>query len=109
MKRGDVIVGVLPGDYGKPRPAVVVQSDLFNPTHPSVTICPISSHLRETELFRITLAPATRSGLRQKSQVMIDKLMTIRRERVGKIIGRLSGDEMERLDDSLRLWLALEL
>jgi mRNA interferase MazF len=60
-------------------------------------------------LFRITLAPAARSGLRQKSQVMIDKLMTIRRERVGKIIGRLSGDEMERLDDSLRLWLALEL
>ena len=55
MERGDIIICALSGDYGKPRPAVVIQSDLFNPTHASITVCPITSHLIEAPLFRLSL------------------------------------------------------
>ena len=68
MKRGDVVTIALQGDYGKPRPALVVQSDLFD-AHPSVTVLPITSELRETPLFRVDVEPNDANGLRKKSQV----------------------------------------
>ena len=63
MKRGDIVIAVTPGDYGKPRPAAVVQSDIFNPTHASITLCPITSHLVDAPLFRLSLQPTTENGL----------------------------------------------
>jgi mRNA interferase MazF len=63
---------VLPRDYGKPRPALVIQSDLFD-EHPSVTVLPLTTDLRPTPLFRIDIAPSGENGLRAPSQVMVDK------------------------------------
>lgn len=91
MKRGDLVTVALAGDYGKPRPALVIQSDLFA-EHPSITILPVTSELRDTPLFRITLQPDADNGLRKPSQIMIDKAQTVARERVGETIGHL-GDE----------------
>jgi len=107
IKRGDVIVVATAGDFGKPRPAVVIQSDLFNPTHSSLVICPITSHLLDTPLFRLTLKPTSENGLKIESQLMIDKLTAVKRERIGKRIGQLSAAQMTKVDDALRMWLEL--
>ena len=96
------------GSYsGKPRPAVVVQSDLFNPTHASVTLCLITSDLRDAPLFRPTIHPSAQNGLRKESQVMVDKLFSAPRDRLGHTIGTLDGPSMDRIAEALRLWLDL--
>jgi mRNA interferase MazF len=77
LERGSVIVCVSNGDYGKPRPAVVVQSNLFNATHASITVCPITTHIIEAPLFRLLISPSQENGLKQISQVMIDKITSI--------------------------------
>ena len=107
MKRGDVVIAVASGDYGKPRPALVVQSDLFNATHSSIVVCPITSHLVDAPLFRIILRPTTENGLRTESQVMIDKIMAVRRERIDRTAGRLTPAELAGVDGALQLWLGL--
>src|SRR5713101_818495 len=85
MRRGDIVTVSLPGDYGKPRPALVIQSDLFD-EHPSLTVLPITSHLIDAPLLRIGIGPE--SGLERSSQIQIDKPQTPRRERIGAVIGR---------------------
>ncbi len=107
MNRGDVVICAAPGDYGKPRPAVVVQSDFFNPTHQSVAVCPITSELIEAPLFRIALRPTEANGLRKPSQVMVDKILSLRRDRIKRRAGTLSGSDMARISSALRLWLDL--
>lgn len=82
---------VLPGAYGKPRPALVIQADLFD-LHPSVTILPITSELRDAPLFRIAIEPSAENGLRKPSQVMVDKAHTVPREKLSDPIGRLEDD-----------------
>lgn len=106
-RRGDVVTCAPPGDFGKPRPAVVLQSDLFNATHASVTVCPITSHSVEAELFRVTVRPTVANGLKRGSQIMADKLTTLRRERVGKVIGQLDAGDVERLEAAVSRWLGL--
>ena len=106
-QRGDVVVCVLPGDYGKPRPAVVVQSDLFNPTHASITVCPITSEKSPAPLFRLPLRTG-RHGLRQSSWIMTDKITSIRRERISRKIGSLEAPETRALDEALQRWLSLD-
>ena len=108
VKRGDVVIAVITGDYGKPRPAVVVQSDLFNSTHPSIVICPITSHFVESPLFRLTVSPDTSNGLRTESQIMVDRLVALRADRIRKRIGTLRPSELRDLDRALRVWLALD-
>lgn len=108
MKRGDVVVYAGVGDYGKPRPAVVVQSDIFNETHASVVVCPITSDLMDAEFFRPTLEPAKANGLKKTSQVMIDKMTAVRRDRIAKSIGEVSRVELVRIDRALRIWLDLD-
>ncbi len=108
MNRGDVVVSAAPGDYGKPRPSVVVQSDLFNATHASAVICPITSHLVEAPLFRVPVQPSSQNGLKTESQIMIDKIMAVKRERIGKRIGHLSASQMAQVSRALRLWLELD-
>ena len=107
MNRGDVVITAAPGDYGKPRPALVVQSDFFNPAHGSVVVCLITSHLVEAPLFRVPIQPAPGNGLRHDSQVMADKLVSLPLERIKKKAGRLSDAQMARVDEALRLWLDL--
>ncbi|MGO8997790.1 MAG: type II toxin-antitoxin system PemK/MazF family toxin [Polyangiaceae bacterium] len=107
LARGDVVTVAATGDFaGKPRPAVVVQSDLFNETHASFTIVPITTALVDADLFRIDLRTKD-SGLRARSQAMVDKITTVRRERIGRRIGALVSEDMDRIDLALRTWLSL--
>lgn len=108
ITRGAVVLAEAAGDYGEPRPAVVVQSELFNPTHASIVVCPVTSFLIEAPLFRIALAPSEANGLKTESQVMIDKLMALKRERIRRAVGRLSAKEMGEVQQALRLWLGLD-
>jgi mRNA interferase MazF len=107
MKRGDIVIAATPGDYGKPRPAAVVQSDIFNPTHASITLCPITSHLVDAPLFRLSLQPAAENGLEVPSQIMVDKITTVRKEKLRQPIGRLTSAEIDILNRALYLWLGL--
>jgi len=107
VKRGELVTVALPGDDGKPRPAVVVQADLFNDTHASLTVVPVTSTLVDAPLFRLAVEPSPRNGLRTLSQLMVDKLITVRRERVGAPIGSLEPEPMARLNRALALWLGL--
>jgi mRNA interferase MazF len=107
MKRGDIVIAVTPGDYGKPRPAAVVQSDIFNPTHASITLCPITSHLVDAPLFRLSLQPTAENGLEVPSQIMVDKITTVRKEKLRQAIGRLTSAEIDTLNRALYLWLGL--
>jgi mRNA interferase MazF len=106
ISRGDLVIVVAPGDYGKPRPAVVVQSNVLPEGHASLVICPMTSELAEAD-FRITIEPEPETGLRVRSQVMADKPVTIRRERIGQQIGRLAPVDMARLNVALALVLGL--
>ena len=106
MNRGDIVLVAAKGDYsGKPRPAVVVQSDLFNPTHASVTLCPVTSVLQDAPLFRPELQPTDANGLKKDSQVMVDKIFSAKRQNVNRKIGVLLKDDMQRVDAAIKLWL----
>ncbi|HYN10625.1 MAG TPA: type II toxin-antitoxin system PemK/MazF family toxin [Vicinamibacterales bacterium] len=108
MNRGDVVVVATRGAYtGKPRPALVVQDDLFNDVHASITVCLVTSQLIDAPLFRVTLPAGSRTGLDQPSQVMIDKIVSVPRESIGRAVGRCTPGEMETIDAALRQWLAL--
>jgi len=109
VKRGAIVVVAARGAYtGKSRPAIVVQSDLFNPTHSSVTVCPITSDCVDAPLFRITLPPGSRTGLRSVSQVMIDKVVSVPRSAITGEIGECNAAEMDAIGGGLRMWLPTE-
>ncbi len=105
--RGDVVTVAAAGDYGKPWPAVVVQSDAFPPAHASVIVCPMTSTLTDAPDFRVTVEPGPETGLVARSQIMADKPITVRRERVGRLIGRLGAKEMARLNVALAFVMGL--
>lgn len=94
------------GDYGKPRPALIVQADLFAGTV-SVTVLLVTSTLIDAALLRLTVEPSPENGLRCASQVMIDKPMTIRTDRIGAPFGHLDDSTMVRVNRSLALFLGL--
>ena len=106
MRRGDVVTIVLPGAYGKPRPALVVQSDLFDALG-SVTVLPVTSELRAAPLLRIAVDPSAGNGLRKRSQVMVDKVQTVPRDKVGSTIGRLHQDDVLAVDRALATFLGI--
>lgn len=95
------------GDYGKPRPAVIVQTDAFPANHASVVVCQLTSELEDAPDFRVTVVPKLENGLRLISQVMADKPVTIRRERIGQKIGHLGNQDMARLNAALAFVLGL--
>ncbi len=107
MRRGDVVTVVATGDYGKPRPAVVVQSDAFPETHASVVICQMTSDLSGAADFRVGIAPGNTNGLRTPSQIMADKPVTARRERIRQTIGHLDAEDMRRLNVALAFVMGL--
>lgn len=107
MKRGDVVVVAAAGDYGKPRPSVVVQTDAFPNTHPSVVICQMTSDVVDALDFRVTIEPNEKNGLRVRSQVMADKPVTVRRERIGQLVGRLTDADIGRLNIALAFVMGL--
>jgi mRNA interferase MazF len=104
VKRGDLVTVALAGDYGTPRPALVIQSDFFE-AHPSVTLLPVTSELRETPLFRVRVDPSAENGLRSISEIMVDKPHTVARERVGEVIGRLDDETLLAVNRALAVFL----
>ncbi|OHB33594.1 MAG: growth inhibitor PemK [Desulfuromonadaceae bacterium GWB2_53_15] len=106
MKRGDLVSVVTPGDCGKPRPALIVQTDLFS-EHPSVTICLLTSHLKQTPLFRYNVEPHPDNGLSVASHVQIDKIMTVPREKIGTVVGQLDNKQMSEITKLLALWIGI--
>ena len=107
MKRGDIVIVAMSGDYGKTRPAVVVQHDLANETHASVVVCPLSSHILDAPLFRVTVSPASGNGLQTPSQIMVDKVTAVKRIRVRDVVGRLDDETLVQINRTLALWLGL--
>jgi mRNA interferase MazF len=106
MKRGDLLTVAVKGDYGNPRPALVIQSDLFS-VHSSVTLLPITSELRDAPIFRVTITPSDNNGLMKLSQVMVDKTMTVPREKCGDVFGRLEDTEMLAITRALAVFLGM--
>ena len=107
MRRGDLVTVAAMGDYGKPRPAVIVQTDAFPESHASVVVCQLTSELVDAPDFRVSIDPTPENGLRVTSQVMADKPVTIRRDRIGQRIGRLGNQEMTQLSAALAFVLGL--
>lgn len=107
VSRGDIVVVSAPGEFGKPRPAVVVQTDLLNPTHASIAVCLLTSDLVDAPLFRIAVGPSPKNGLRARSQIMADKVVALGRRRLGTPIGRLDRETMTQLNRALALVLGL--
>jgi mRNA interferase MazF len=107
MRRGDLVTVAAAGDDGKPRPAVIVQTDAFPQSHASVVVCQMTSELVDAPDFRVIIEPKPENGLQLKSQVMADKPVTIRRERIGQKIGRLGNQDMARLGIALAFVMGL--
>jgi len=107
VKRGNVVTVAMQGDFGKPRPAVVLQSNVFSDIHATVTIALISSEIVQAPIFRLDIEPSEVNGLTMPSQVQIDKIMSIRSEKIGSVIGELNDVMMVRVNRALALWLGL--
>jgi mRNA interferase MazF len=106
MKRGDLVSVATPGDFGKPRPALIVQTGLFS-EHPSLTVCLLTTHITQTPLFRYPVEPHADNGLSAPSQVQIDKIMTVPRAKIGTVIGQLSDKQMSEITKLLALWIGI--
>jgi len=105
-RRGDLVTVWLQGDFGKPRPALVLQSDLFA-EHPNLTVLPITSLIVEAPLLRVTIEPSTANGLRSVSQAMIDKTSTVRRDKLGPAFGSLEGATLLEVERRLAVFLGI--
>src|ERR1700722_10220945 len=106
MKRGDLVTVAVSGDYGKPRPALVVRANADMLV--SVTVLRLTSELHDWPTFRVTIAPTPENKLRVSSQVMIDKAVTVPREKIGKTFGRLDETVMLAVSRSLVAFFDLE-
>jgi mRNA interferase MazF len=106
LKRGDVVLIVLQGELGKPRPGVIVQTDELDALS-STIVCPMSSHIDAANRMRPVVAPTVQNGLLVRTQIMTDKLNTLRHDRVKRIIGTLDSDTCEKLNSALLLVLGL--
>ncbi len=106
MRRGDFVTVAMQGDFGKPRPALVIQSDQFN-EHTTVTVLPVTSTLVAAPLLRVTVQPTPESGLQKPSQVMVDKAMTMKRDKVGPAFGRIDADVLVEIERCLAVFLGV--
>ena len=104
MLRGELVRVALQGDNGKPRPALIVQADMYS-NLPSVTVLPLTNDLRELPGIRVVVAPDVSNGLRLPSQIMVDKAVTVVREKIGPAIGHLSGPDMGAVNRALAAFL----
>jgi mRNA interferase MazF len=107
VNRGDVVLVVVSGEIGKPRPGVIVQADELGDTTTSVLVCPLSSDLSDFRRSRPVIEPSATNGLHLRSQVMTDKMSPLRRDRVRRVIGSLDTESTERLNGALLVVLGL--
>jgi mRNA interferase MazF len=106
VRRGDLVTIALPGDFAKPRPALVIQSDQFDQIG-TVTVLLVSGTLVDAPLVRTTIDPTPETGLRKRSQVMVDKAMSVKRDKIGAVIGRLDAEAMLRVTRALAVFFAI--
>ncbi|MDA9508757.1 growth inhibitor PemK [Bradyrhizobium sp. CCBAU 11386] len=107
MKRGEVWTAAGAKDYaGKPRPVIIVQDDDFDATE-SITVCPITTYETEAPLFRLQVEPNDRNGLRVACRLMVDKITTVPKSKIGTLIGRLDDEDLLRLNRALLVFLGL--
>ena len=104
MKRGDLVAVALSGDFGKPRPALIIQADQFS-SGSTMTVVLITGTLVDAPLIRLSLSPTPENGLQKASQVMIDKVMTVKSVKLGKPFGMLSDVDMIAVNRALALFL----
>jgi mRNA interferase MazF len=101
------VLMVVPSDLGRPRPGIVVQGDQFNAGHSTILVCPVSSDLQDALSLRQLIEVAPANDLRLRSQIMTDKLVALRRDRIRRVIGRIDVETSEQLDRALLLVLGL--
>jgi len=106
VKRGDLVTVVSSGDYGKPRPALIMQADAYA-EHPSLTVLPLTSDLYDMPSIRVTVEPGGDTGLRLRSQVMVDKATTIPRAKAGSRIGLLDEATLASVGRALAAFLGV--
>ena len=106
MIRGDFVTLAMQGDFGKQRPALVIQSDQFN-QHATVTVLLVSSALVDAPLLRVTVQPTPVNGLQKPSQVMVDKAMTMKRDKLGEVFGSASDSAMLEIRRCLVVFLGI--
>lgn len=108
MKRGDIVIIATPGAYGKPRPAVIIQSDALSEAGlQSLAVCLITSNTAKAPLFRLQLEPNPENGLEKPSQIMTEKLFTLPAKKVQRVIGSLSSKELTQLNRCLTLVIGI--
>jgi len=106
MKRGDLVTIAIQGDFGKPRPALVIQANQFN-EHPTVTVLPVTSTLVSAPLMRVTVQPNARNGLRKPSQVMVDKALAVKHDKIGQALGCIDADALVEVERCLAVFLGI--
>ena len=106
VTHGAIVLVASPTGEGAARPAVVVQADLFN-EHGTVTLCPLTNVVGGEALFRVAVSPQEHTGLSVECEVQVDRITSIRRDRINRVIGHASATRMEQVDQALRRWLAL--
>jgi mRNA interferase MazF len=106
MRRGDFVTIAMQGDFGKPRPALVIQADRFD-DHDTVTVLLVTSTLVNAPLLRVTVQPDAGNGLQKSSQVMVDKAMTVKRDKLGPSFGRIDADALLEVERCLLVFLGI--
>ncbi len=106
MKRGDLVTVAAQGDYGKPRPAVVIQSDTLNMAD-SVLVALLTTTLNDAPFYRLAVEPTQTNGLKAASQIMVDKILAYPRAKCGPVIGRLSPQDILTLNNMLSVMIGL--
>ncbi len=104
--RGNLVTVAMQGDFGKPRPALVVQANQFS-EHSSVTVLPVTRTLVAAPLLRITVHPSAENGLQKPSQVMVDKAMTVKRDKLGPTLGRMDAEVLMEVERCLAVFLGI--
>lgn len=106
MMRGDFVTIAMQGDFGKPRPALVIQAEQFN-EHATVTVLLVTGTLVAAPLLRVTVQPSADNGLQKPSQVMVDKTMTVKRDKLGQPFGRIDANALIEVERCLAVFLGI--
>ena len=107
MKRGDIVIVTLPGDSGKPRPAVVLIADDLSDSSSRLVVLPFTTTLMDWPIVRVTIVPSAVNGLQRDSQIMIDRVTSVAREKSGQRIGQLSQDDLSQVDQKFLGFIGL--
>ena len=106
LSRGDLVTIAVQGDFGKPRPALVIQANQFN-EHATVTVLLVTGTIVNAPLLRVTVQPDEKNGLQKASQVIIDKAMTIKRDKLGAVFGSVSDEVMLKVGRGIAVFFGI--